>query len=142
MKKLTIVSGVQGSGKTTYIRNLYKTLPKGWTTYSSTDPIVGINKTTSFDTPVKWDLFSPGMRVIFDDCRITPSNIVDLLFAPGSYMWNGTKYCFSYIVATQSPRSEFPEALLNHPQVEFIEMCGCDTFRNKSIESILNNSKP
>jgi hypothetical protein len=120
MKKLTIVSGVRASGKTTYVYNLKNNLPKG-VEYLDLEQKPYIKPTVAVRevNPVKTNDFVVG---VIDEIPMLVSEIVDLLFMNSYYMWKGINYASYYIITTHIPKSEFPLSFINHPEVEFIEL--------------------
>ena len=141
MKKLLIVSGPQGSGKTTYIKKLYRRIPKDWVTYAWAEPNIGIEDGVNLSTPVGWKWFNPGTHIVLDDVGATMGNIIDLLYAPNELIREEKKYCITYAAATQIPKKEFPVSFVKHPDVEFIEMKGGEAFREKLLEEIIKTEE-
>lgn len=120
MKKLTIVSGIQGAGKTTYIDNLKSNLPKGVEYFDfEQKPRVRDNIVMGEVNPEKVKDFVIG---VIDDILMSAFEIMDLLFMVDYYKYNGKSYATHYVIATQIPKSEFPVSFINHPDVEFVEL--------------------
>ena len=119
MKKLTIVSGIQGTGKTTYINNLKKRIPEDETYIFEEKPIISKSIVMKVVNPIVNEFFALG---VIDDILMTTSEIIDLLFINNYYLFDGKTYATHFIVSTQIPKSEFPVSFLNHHEVDFIEL--------------------
>jgi hypothetical protein len=120
MKKLTIISGLRASGKTTYVNNLKNNLPKG-VEYLDLEqkPYIKPSVTVCDVNPIKTKDFVVG---VIDEIPMLVPEMVDLLFMNSYYMWKGINYASHYIITTNIPKSEFPLSFVNHPEVEFIEL--------------------
>ncbi len=120
MKKLTIISGTHGSGKTMYIDSLKRNLPKDVEFLDlEQKPHVRDNIIMGEVNPEKVKDFVLG---VIDDIPMSVSEIIDLLFVGGYYRYEGKSYATHYIIATQIPKSDFPLSFKNHEEVEFIEL--------------------